>query len=154
NALLEFEGDTVYVRELRGKSGQGEFRGSGSIKLAGFLPALYDVHMDVISTKGVEVQVPELAIPESPLAKRFKFLTTASNCDVQGHVSLRGPAESPVFSGQGVFSNGHFTFPPSRKRPPPPGILAWFRRITWDVDLGFQDGAWFENELVQASVAG
>ena len=110
--------------------------------------------LDVVSPKGVDVQVPELAIPESPLAKRFKFLTTVSRVNVQGHVSLRGPAEAPTFSGEGIFSNGHFTFPPSHKNPPSPAILEWFRRITWDVNLKFQDGAWFENELVQANLVG
>ena len=32
--------------------------------------------------------------------------------------------------------------------------MEWFRRITWDVDLKFLDGAWFDNELVQAGVIG
>src|SRR5207247_10761025 len=96
----------------------------------------------------------ELAMPVSPLVKLFYFLTTACRCYVRVHVSLRGPAEAPVFSGEGIISNGHFTFPPSRKRPPPPGVISWFRRITWDVDLAFQDGAWFENELVQAGLVG
>src|SRR5205807_2084385 len=149
-----FEGNTITVKELRGKSGHGEFRGSGTINLSGFIPSQYDAKLEVVSSQGVDVQVPELAIPESPLAKRFKFLTTASRCDVRGHVSLKGPAESPSFSGVGIISNGHFTFPPSRKNPPNPAILEWFRRITWDVNLKFQDGAWFENELVQANVAG
>ncbi len=154
NLALDFEGDTVTIKDLRGKSGEGEFRGSGTIVLSGFVPSQYDVKLEVVSPKGVEVQVPELAIPESPLAKRFKFLTTASRVDVRGQVSLRGPAESPTFSGEGIFSNGHFTFPPSHKHPPPAAILEWFRRIYWDVNLKFLDGAWFENELVQANVTG
>ncbi len=151
---LDFDDNTLTIKDLRGKSGDGEFKGTGKITLSGFLPSAYDVQLAVVSSKGVEVQVPELAIPDSPLAKRFKFLTTDSRCDVQGHVALRGPAESPTFSGEGIFSNGHFTFPPSSKRPPPTAVLEWFRRIYWDVNLRFLDSAWFENELVQASVAG
>ncbi len=118
------------------------------------MPANYDVKLEVVSAKGLDIQVPELAIPESPLSNRFKFLTTASHTDVRGHVTLHGPAESPTFSGEGLFTNGHFTFPPSHKNPPPPALLEWFRRITWDVNLKFQDGAWFENELVQANMTG
>jgi len=154
NLDVSFEGDTIKIHEARGKSGEGEFKGAGSITLAGFVPASYDIQLDVISAKGLDVQVPELAIPESPLAKRFKFLTTASHTDVRGHVALRGPAEAPVFSGEGLFTNGHFTFPPSHKNPPSPALLEWFRRITWDVNLKFQDGAWFENELVQTNITG
>jgi len=151
---IDFEGDRVIIRDLRGRSGDGEFRGSGTITLSGFVPSIYDLKMDVVSSKGVEVQVPELAIPESPLAKRFRFLTSASRADVRGHMTLRGPAEAPVFSGTGIISNGHFTFPPSHRNPPNPAVMEWFRRITWDVDLRFQDGAWFDNELVQANVTG
>jgi len=154
NLTLNFDGDTVKILDLRGKSGDGEFKGSGSVTLAGFAPAKYDLQLDVVSAKGLDVQVPELAIPESPLAKRFKFLTTASHTDVRGHVALRGPAEAPIFSGEGLFTNGHFTFPPSHKNPPSPALLEWFRRITWDVNLKFQDGAWFENELIQANITG
>ena len=32
--------------------------------------------------------------------------------------------------------------------------MEWFRRITWNVDLQFQDGAWFDNELIQANITG
>jgi len=151
---VDFDGENVIIRDLRGRSGDGEFHGSGTITLAGFIPSKYDLKMDVVSSKGVDVQVPELAIPESPLAKRFRFLTTASRCDVRGHVTLKGPAEAPVFSGLGIFSNGHFTFPPSRKQAPSPAVMEWFRRITWNVDLQFQDGAWFDNELIQANITG
>ncbi len=152
---IDFNDKTIYVRDVRGKSGDGEFRGSGKIELtSGFAPASYDLKLAVVSDKGVEIQVPELAIPDSPLAKKLKFLTTVSRVDVRGQVSLRGPAESPTFSGDGIFSNGHFTFPPSQKKPGKPSIIAWFRRIYWDVNLKFQDGAWFENELVQANVTG
>jgi hypothetical protein len=151
---LNFVGDTIHIKELHAKSGEGEFQGTGKITLSGFAPALYDLGIQVTSKKGVEIQVPDLAIPDSPLAKRFKFLTTESRGLVNGQVSLRGPADSPTFSGEVLISNGHFTFPPSQKRPPSPGVLEWFRRIYWDVTLRFQEGAWFDNELVQAKVLG
>jgi len=151
---VDFDRNNVIIRDLRGKSGNGEFRGSGTITLSGFQPSKYDLKLAIVSSKGVEVLVPELAIPDSPLAKRFRFLTTSSRGDVRGHAELTGPADAPVFSGSAIISNGHFTFPPSRKHPPNPAVLEWFRRITWDVDLKFQDGAWFENELVQAGVTG
>ena len=63
---IDFDGENIIIRDLRGKSGDGEFRGSGTITLAGFVPSKYDLKMDIVSSKGVEVQVPELAIPESP----------------------------------------------------------------------------------------
>src|SRR6185437_1650426 len=133
----DFEGDKLVIHELRGRSGKGEFKASGSIAFNGFEPRAYNLRADVTSAKGIDVQVPELAIPESPLAKRFRFLTTASRCDVQGHVQFQGPADEPTFSGEGVISGGHFSFPPSHKNPPPEAILDWFRRINWNVDLKF-----------------
>src|SRR5205823_6412478 len=71
-----------------------------------------------------------------------------------GHVTFKGNADAPVFKGVGIISDGHFTFPPSQKKPPPPGFVEWIRRVNWDVDLKFQDAAWFENELVEAGLAG
>ena len=153
-ASMDFEGDKLLVHELRGTSGDGQFRAQGSIAFSGFVPRAYDLRADVTTPKGLDVQVPELAIPESPLAKRFRFLTSASHGFVQGHVLFHGPAESPTFEGQATITNGHFTFPPSRKNPPPLALLEWFRRINWDVTLKFQDGAWFENELVEANLTG
>jgi hypothetical protein len=150
----EFDRDQLIVKTLEGTSGEGVFRSSGTIAFSGFEPRAYNLHADITSAKGLSVQVPELAIPESPLAKRFRFLTTVSNADLKGHVSFKGPAESPVFKGDAYISNGHFTFPPSHKNPPPPGLMDWFRRIAWNVNLHFGDGAWFENELVEANLSG
>lgn len=154
NMAADFEGDKLVIHELKGESGGGEFQITGNIAFSGFEPSAYDLRADVISSRGLDVQVPELAIPDSPLAKKFHFLTTASHCDVKGHVAFSGPAESPTFKGEGYFSNGHFSFPPSQKNPPPQALLDWFRRINWDVDLHFSDGAWFENELVEANLTG
>lgn len=148
------EKDTLVINEFRGESGKGEFKGGGRITFAGFVPMAYDLHLEIPSSKGVEITVPELAIPESPLAKRFKFLTLASQCDVRGRATFRGSADSPVFFADALLTNGHFTFPPSSKNPPPPGFTQWMRRITWDTRLQFKDDAWFENELVEASLIG
>ena len=150
----EFDRDKLMISDFRGKSGKGEFTGGGHIAFSGFEPKFYDLHVEVPSSKGIEITVPELAIPESPLAKRFRFLTLASQGDVKGRVTFHGPADAPVFMGQATISNGHFTFPPSTKNPPPPGFLEWIHRITWDATLRFADDAWFENELVEANVAG
>lgn len=154
NMAADFEGNDWVIREMRGKSGDGEFQIGGKIAFAGLQPRAYDLRAQTISRKGLQVQVPELAIPESPLAKRFHFLTTASYGDVKGRVTFKGPAEAPEFQGEAVISNGHFSFPPPLKHPPPPALLEWFRRIAWDVNLRFQDGAWFENELVEANLTG
>jgi len=154
NMAADFEGDKLVIHELKGQSGNGEFQIAGDIAFAGFEPSAYNLRADVTSARGLDVQVPELAIPDSPLAKKFRFLTTASHSDVKGHVAFTGPAESPTFKGDGSFSNGHFSFPPSQKNPPPQALLDWFRRINWDVDLHFADGAWFENELVEANLTG
>jgi hypothetical protein len=150
----DFSGDDLVISEFHGKSGKGEFTGGGKITFAGFEPKAYDLHLEIPTSKGVEVTVPELAIPESPLARKFHFLTLASQCDVKGNVTFKGPADAPVFTGQAILSNGHFTFPPSRKNPPPPGFMEWIRRISWDTTLHFTDGAWFENELVEANLSG
>jgi len=154
NMAANFEGDKLVIHEFKGQSGSGEFQIAGDIAFAGFEPGFYDLRADVTSARGLDVQVPELAIPDSPLAKKFRFLTSASHCDVKGHVVFNGPAEAPTFKGEGSFSNGHFSFPPSQKNPPPQALLDWFRRINWDVDLHFADGAWFENELVEANLTG
>lgn len=151
---IDFDDNKILVRDIHAKSGNGEFRVTGNIALAGFIPAQYELRADITSSRGIDVQIPELAIPESPLAKRFRFLTTASRGDLRGHIAFRGPAENPTFSGEGLISNGHFTFPPSQKNPPSPAVVEWFRRVFWDVNLRFQDGAWFENELVQAGING
>ena len=154
NMAANFEGDKLVIHEMKGQSGNGEFQIAGDIAFSGFEPSAYDLRADIISARGLDVQVPELAIPDSPLAKKFHFLTTASHSDVKGHVAFYGPAESPTFKGEGYFSNGHFSFPPSQKNPPPQALLDWFRRINWDVDLHFADSAWFENELVEANLTG
>jgi hypothetical protein len=150
----DFVGGELRITELRGKSGKGEFRGGGHISFAGFQPQYYDLTLSIPSSKGIEVQVPELAIPESPLAKKFHFLTTASRCDAKGQVAFKGPADSPDFTGEALLTNGHFTFPPSTKNPPPPAFLEWISRVNWNADLKFGEGAWFENELVEAAVTG
>ncbi|MFA5974780.1 MAG: translocation/assembly module TamB domain-containing protein [Elusimicrobiota bacterium] len=154
NMAADFEGDELVIHELRGQSGEGKILIAGKIAFAGLTPRAYDLHGDVVSRKGIQVQIPELAIPESPLAKRFRFLTISSYGDVKGHVIFKGPAETPAFSGEALITNGHFSFPPSHKNPPPPALMEWFRRIAWDVNLKFQDGAWFENELVEANLNG
>ncbi len=150
----EFQGDSLHIKELAATSGEGRLMAGGTIAFSGFEPTAYDLHADVISPKGLDVQVPELAIPESPLAKKFHFLTTTSRGVVKGQVTFKGPADAPVFHGKAQISNGHFSFPPSRKNPPPPALLEWFQRINWDVALQFMDGAWFENELVEANLIG
>jgi hypothetical protein len=150
----DFQGNNLVFSEFRGQSGKGEFIGGGSITFAGFTPSAYDLHLDIPSSKGVEVTVPELAIPESPLAKKLHFLTTASQCDVRGKATFKGPAEAPTLTADARLMNGHFTFPPSSKNPPPPGFMEWIRRITWDTTLHFTENAWFENELVEAHLNG
>jgi hypothetical protein len=151
---LDFTGQHLVVHQLRAESGNGSFVCSGSVAFSGLEPRFYDLHLDIPTARGVEVTVPELAIPESPLARKFHFLTTVSRCDVNGHVDFHGPAEAPVFTGTAFLSNGHFTFPPSSKNPPSRALTEWFRRINWDVNLKFKDGAWFENELVEAALVG
>jgi hypothetical protein len=152
--VADFERDELIVKRFSGHSGNGDFAVTGKIAFSGFEPRYYDLTADVPGPRGIEIQVPELAIPESPLAKRFRFLTTVSRTNVRGRMTFKGPADAPVFSGEAFFSNGHFTFPPSRKNPPPGEFIEWVRRILWDVHLKFGDGAWFENELVEASLIG
>jgi translocation and assembly module TamB len=154
NLAADFAGDKLVISEFRGRSGRGQFVGGGNITFSGFEPKAYDLRLDIPSAKGVLVRIPELAIPESPLAKRLKFLAVASEGEVKGRVTFRGPAESPTFFAEAMLSNGHFTFPPSRKNPPPPSFMEWVHRIFWDVELRFADSAWFENELVEASLLG
>jgi autotransporter translocation and assembly factor TamB len=150
----DFDGNNLILSEFSGVSSKGSFKGGGRITFSGFEPKFYDLALDIPSSKGIEVTVPELAIPESPLAKKLKFLTQASQCDVKGKVTFKGPADAPVFTAQVGLSRGHFTFPPSKKNPPPPAFMEWVRRIIWDVDLRFSDDAWFENELVEANLLG
>jgi len=149
-----FQGQELHVKELRGTSGKGEILVDGKVGFSGFTPSDYNLQGRVTTRKSVEIQVPELAIPESPLAKRFKFLTSNSYGSVHGDVRFQGPALSPVFSGSATITNGHFTFPPSRKRGANPAVLDWFNRVRWDVVLRFQDDAWFENDYVAANLIG
>ncbi len=149
----DFKGTELVLHELRGTSGGGEVRVSGRIGFAGFLPSSYDLSGD-ISPNGVEIQVPELAISESPLSKRLHFLTSNSYGNVRGQVTFKGPAESPQFKAQATVTKGHFTFPPSKRGESNPAVLEWFNRVQWDVDLRFQDNAWFENDYLAASVLG
>jgi len=151
---VDLDGSALKITELRGHSGDGDIEASGEVRLSGFEPAYYDLQAKVTSRKGIELQVPELAIPDSPLAKQFRFLTSATRCDVLGNIELQGPADQPTFRGELTLSKGHFTFPPPQKKPAPPAWTAWIQRTFWDIGLRFRDGLWFENELVQANMAG
>ena len=150
----DFNHDRLHIAEIRGRSGKGELRIAGDIELAGFYPSSFTLTAETLSKAPIEVDVPELAIPDSPLANRFKFLTSVSRVNVNGHVKFTGMADAPVFQGDLTLSNGHFTFPPSAKKSQSSALTQWARRIFWDLDLHFKDQAWFENELVEANVNG
>lgn len=149
-----FQGNELLLKELSGTSGGGQIRAEGRIGFVGFAPNHYDLQAKVTTPKGVEIQVPELAIPESPLAKRLRFLTSNSYASVHGNASFKGSALEPVFAGSATITNGHFTFPPSRRSGANPDVLEWFNRVRWDVVLRFQDDAWFENDYVAANLIG
>jgi len=152
--LADLEGSAFKIKELRARSGPGEITVTGETRLSGFEPAYYDLETRITTQEGIELQVPELAIPDSPLAKKFKFLTSTSRTIVKGYMQLQGPAEAPTFRGDIELSNGHFTFPPSSKKPAPPAWTQWVKRTFWDVVLRFREGLWYENELVQANLTG
>lgn len=148
-------GNALRLHTLSGRSGRGVIQASGAVQFTGFQPSAYDLKAQTIGRQGIDIQVPELEIPESPLAKRLKFLRTTSYATIAGSVTFRGPAEQPTFGGEASITNGTFSFPPYRRTATSAaGRLAWFSAIRWDVLLRFFDGAWFENEYVAANLLG
>jgi len=154
NLLAQFDGNDLNIQTLQGQSGKGQFVGGGHINILSGTPTAYDLFLEVVGNKPVDIMIPELAIPEGPLAKRFKFFTSSSYGKITGKATFKGPADHPTFAAQVVLSDGHFTFPASSKQPTSPAVKEWLSRMTWDVLLRFTDGAWFENELLQANLLG
>ena len=154
HVAVDFDHDRFRITDMRGRSGDGELVIKGDIGMSGFSPSDFNLNAQIPSHGNLEIEVPELAIPDSPLAKRFKFLTSVSHIDVSGQAQFTGSAEAPVFKGDVTLSNGHFTFPPSAKKSQSTTLTLWARHIFWDANLQFKDKAWFENELVEANVNG
>ena len=151
----DFDGNDLVISDLRGKSGKGEFTAGGHVLFSAFQPKFYDLHLEVASSNPLEVTIPELAIPESPLAKKLHFLTLASQGNVKGRALFRGPADAPVFSATGLaYPTATSPFhPPARtrlRRPLCNGSGASPGMSTYT----FSDDAWFENELVEANLVG
>lgn len=153
NVSVDFQDDTIVIREVRGRSGKGDLTGAGKLVFSGGSLSSYDVKV-AIPDRPAEIEIPQLAIPDSPLAKKLKFFTSATRIDAKGSAHLHGNAESPLFEGEMTFTNGHFTYPPSGRRSRSSLTREWARQTLWDVALRFGDGVWFENELVQANVSG
>jgi hypothetical protein len=153
-ASIDFDHDHLRINELRARAGDGELNAGGDVTLTGFYPSNFNLHAETLGTQPIEIEVPELAIPDSPLAKRFKFLTSVSRVNVNARVQFTGSTDAPSFQGKITLSNGRFTFPPQAKKSASSPLSLWARRIVWDVDLYFQNKAWFENELVEANVNG
>lgn len=163
---LRFDQNKILIDGAKAVVGNGRVKLDGHIALDRFQPASYDLTLDTPEEDGIAINAPELSIPTGPFLGRFqilrKKLAGLSQGEPKIHLTLKGPASAPLLAGNIRLENTIFTYPPipgsSDESALSLGSLSYLRDLRkdlrWDVVISAGKKTWYQNELVDAKIAG
>ncbi len=162
NARLLIKDNRLWVEDLSGRFGQGRLVAGGSLGVNGFDITDYDLSVESVGSQGIEIEIPQLAVPPGPLLKRFSLLRASledvSRGEPRVYLKVTGPDGRQTVQGTIFLENTQFTYPPSKKGfsgvREDSWIREFWREAVWDVVLKTGDDTWYRNEYVNVHLRG
>ncbi|MBK8125393.1 MAG: translocation/assembly module TamB domain-containing protein [Elusimicrobia bacterium] len=161
NARFVLKDGRVWVEGARARVGRGGVELTGSVGLAGFGPADYDLRLRTVGDRGARVEVPQLSVRPGPLLSRWASVAEKLKGVSQGEprfdLRLDGPHGAHRLTGDVFLERTQFTFPPSEKPRALRGPRWWrelWRVAEWNVVFHAGKNTWYGNEYIDAALSG
>ncbi len=161
NARLLLQDDRLTVENISGRVGRGRLVVQGKMGMRGLDVSDYDLSIQSVGSRGIEIEVPQLSVPPGPLLKRFSLLRESlegvSNGAPLVYVRVEGPSEEPHVTGTVILNDTQFTYPPANKdaaRPHFPWLRDFVNDAVWDIEFRSGNNTWYRNEFVNVQMDG
>lgn len=154
--------DRLTVESGTARIGAGRAVLRGEVLLPRDAPPEYNLWLETLGDRGVEVEVPQLSVPPGPVFSRLPIFQESLKGVSRGEpvfvLHATGPQGRHVITADVTLNNSQFTYPPAKgafhRVPGPRFWRDFWREAAWDVRFHTGKDTWYRNEYVNVEIDG
>ncbi|MBL0350810.1 MAG: translocation/assembly module TamB domain-containing protein [Elusimicrobia bacterium] len=154
--------DRLMVESGAARIGAGRAVLRGDVLLPRDAPPVYNLWLETLGDRGVEVEVPQLSVPPGPVFSRLPVFQESLKGVSRGEpifvLHATGPQGRHVITADVTLNNSQFTYPPAKgafhRVPGPRFWRDFWREAAWDVRFHTGKDTWYRNEYVNVEIDG